>query len=220
MLKWLGAIAVLAALLAGCGSGDPQPRASNGPTATPTPPPAPEPEAEHGFQKGHSKAVRRYYGHEHDEAEAHGSIEAEYHRPPHPATGGTGDTITLTATNIGVRIRVTLEGLADPVAAARPPRDGLRHVGVRLRLRSTGIAILEDDLDNALLTYGDGRRTRAITGVKAECSNGFHRIVRLDVSRRARGCVLFAVPAAARPRQFQLGLEQVPAVAGGRWRLR
>jgi len=115
---------------------------------------------------------------------------------------------------------VTLEGLADPVAAARPPCDGMRHVGVRLHLRSTGIAVLEDELDNALLTDGAGRRARAITGVKAECSNGFQRLVRLDVSRRTRGCVLFEVPAAARPRQFLLGLEQVPAVAGGRWTLR
>ena len=64
MLKLLGAITVLAALLAGCGSGEPEPSAAT--TAEPTPTPTPESpahvKAAHGFEKGHSQAVRHYYG--------------------------------------------------------------------------------------------------------------------------------------------------------------
>jgi hypothetical protein len=213
MLKLLGVIAALAALV-GCGSSDPAPSAATAPT--PTPEATPEAE-EHMFEPGHSRAVREYYGHAGGGGEAHGSIEAEYHRPPKPATGGVGDAITLTGTNIGVRVRVRLQGLADDVAAARQPRPGKRYVGVRLQLRSTGIAILEDELDNAVLTYGGGRRARAVTGVKAACSNAFHKLLRMDVGNSASGCVLFELPASARPRQFQLALEQVPAAAGGRW---
>jgi len=215
MSKWVGAFAVLAAVLAGCGSGD-DPKPASAPTATPTPEAHAEVESEHGFEKGHNRAVRDYYGAEDSHAE--GNIEAEYHQPPQPATGGIGDTITLTGTNIGVRVDVTLTKLSDPVEAARAPRPGKRFVGVGLRLETTGIAMLQDELGNARLTWSGGR-ARALTGVRAECSNGFQRFIVVDVSRRTQGCVLFEVPAGAHPRQFQLALEQVPAVAGGRWRL-
>lgn len=216
MLKLLGAIAAVAVLTAGCGSGDPAPSAATTPAPTPTATP-PDNEAEHPFEKGHSRAVRDYYGSPH--SHPGDNIEAEYHQPPRPATGGIGDTITLTGSNIGVRLRVTLTGLSDPVTAARPPRKGTRYVGVNLRLKSTGITIHDDVIEDGLLRYGGGK-ARPVMGVKSDCSNGFQGVVRIDVGHRARGCVLFRVPASARPRQFQLALEQVPAEAGGRWRLR
>lgn len=217
MLKWLGTIAVLAALAAGCGSGDEVPSAATTPTATPTPAATPEPEAEHRFEKGHSRAVREYYGDVHGPDEG---VEAEYHQPPRPATGDIGDAITLTGSNIGVRLRVKLTGLIDPATAARPAREGMRYVGVGLRMVSTGITIHDDVFNDGLLRYGANGRARPVMGLKASCSHGFHRVVRIDTGRRARGCMLFQVPVSARPRQFQLGLEQVPAEAGGRWRLR
>ena len=34
-----------------------------------------------------------------------GNVEAEYHQPPKPAEAELGETITLTGTNIGVRLR-------------------------------------------------------------------------------------------------------------------
>ena len=215
MLKLLGAIAV-AALVAGCGSSDPAPSAA---TAPPTATPEPEPETEqHVFDKGHSRAVREYY--RHTGGDAQGNIEAEYHQPPKPATGGIGDTITLTGTSIGLRIRVTLTGLVDPATPPRPPRGGTRYVGAKRSLRNTGITKLEAPFTNASLSFRGGRRARLASGVKAGCSNGLHEVVELDVSRRTRGCVLFQVPAGERPRQLQLALEQVPAEAGGRWHLK
>ena len=147
-------------------------------------------------------------------------VEAEYHQPPKPATGGIGDTITLTGTNIGVRLRVTPTRVVDAADASRPPRDGMRWVGVPLKLQNTGIAVHDDVLGNALLRYAPRRAARPVLGVKAGCSHGFDDVVRIDVGLRARGCLLFQVPTSARPRQFQLALEQVPAEAGGRWRLR
>ena len=218
MTKMLGAIAVLAALAAGCASGDDQePAAATTPVATPTPTATPEPEIGHGFEKGHSRAVREYYG------DVHGpeaGVEAEYHQPPQPAAGGIGDTITLTGSNIGVRLDVTLTRLVDPARTARQPRAGMRYFGVALLLTSTGITIHDDDFSDALLRYGARGRARAVLGVKAGCSNGFHRVVRIEVGEGTRGCVLFEIPRSARPRQFQLALEQIPAEAGGRWRLR
>jgi hypothetical protein len=218
MLKVLGTIVVMSALAAGCGSGDDQePAAAATPVVTPTPTASPEPEAEHAFDPGHSRAVREYYG------DVHGpeaGVEAEYHQPPEPATGGIGDTITLTGSNIGVRLDVTVTGLIDPSRTARPPRPGKRYVAVGLRMQSTGITILDDDLNEGLVRYGPSGRARAVLGVKAGCSHGFQRMVRIDVGSKARGCVLFEVPRSARPRQFQFALEGVPAEAGGRWRLR
>ena len=218
MVKVLGAIAVVAALAAGCGSGDDQePAAAATPVVTPTPTASSESEAEHGFEPGHSRAVREYYG------DVHGpeaGVEAEYHQPPKPATGGIGDTIVLTGSNIGVRQDVTVTKLIDPATTARRPRPGKRYVAVGLRMESTGITILDDDLNEGLLRYGAHGRARAVLGIKAGCSNGFQRMVRIDVGFGARGCVLFEVPRSARPRQFQLALEGVPAEAGGRWRLR
>jgi hypothetical protein len=119
-----------------------------------------------------------------------------------------------------MRTRVTVTGLVDPSTTSRPPRAGMRYVAVKLRLRSTGIAHLEDDLTSALLSYGEGRRARPVKGVKADCSNGIDGVVVVEVSRRTRGCLLFQMPVGERPRQFQLAFEQVPAEAGGRWRLR
>jgi hypothetical protein len=212
MLKLLGAIAALAAFAAGCGSNQESPSAAPETTATPTP----EAVIEHHFEPGHSRAVRDYYGDAHD---GEAGVEAEYHQPPRPATGGIGDAITLTGTNIGVRLAVTPMRIVDPADASRPARDGMRWVGVVLQLDSTGIAIHDDTLQDALLRYGPGRAARPVLGVKAACSRGFDDVVRIDVGASARGCLLFQVPASARPRQFQLALEQVPAAAGGRWRL-
>ena len=219
MLKLLGAIAVLAALVGGCGSDEPTASATPTPTATETP--APEaPPARQGFEKGHNAAVRAYYGGDEGPEPIDGDVEAEYHQPPRPATGGIGDTITLTGTNIGVRLRATVTGLVDPARTTESPRAGMRYVGVRLHLRSTGIAIHDAPLQSALLSYGQGRSAKPVLGVKASCSNGFEGTVRIEDRPPARGCMLFELPEGARPRQFQLALETVPADAGGRWRLR
>lgn len=218
MLKLLGAIAVLAALVGGCGSDEPTASATPTPTATETPAPEATP-ARQGFEKGHNAAVRAFYGGDEGPEPLDGDVEAEYHQPPRPATGGIGDTITLTGTNIGVRLRTTVTGLVDPARATESPRPGKRYVGVQLRLRSTGIAIHDSALKSARLRY-EGGAAKPVLGVKAGCSNGFDGTVRIDVGLKARGCLLFEVPENAEPREFVLALETVPPAAGGRWRLR
>jgi hypothetical protein len=218
-MKLLGAIAVLAALVAGCGSDEPTASSTPAPTATPTPDPAAAPSAGRGWEKGHNAAVRAFYGGGAGPPAIDGDIEAEYHQPPRPATGGVGDTITLTGTNIGVRLRATVTGLVDPARATESPRSGMRYVGVGLRLRSTGIAIHDTEIRSALLRWRGGS-AKPVLGVTSECSNGFEGVVRIEVGLRARGCLLFEVPESARPRQLQFALEVVPAAAGGRWRLR
>jgi hypothetical protein len=177
------AIAVLAVLMCGCGSKEERQTAG----------PAPEPTAT--LDPGDV------------------DVEEEYHQPPDPPIGGVGDTITLTGSNIGVRLRVTVTGLVDRTGPGR------RYLAVKLRLKSTGIAVFESELRNAVLRYAGGTRARTALGVKAGCSHGFQRHMRLEVGRRAEGCLLFRRPAGAKPRSMMLALEEIPAAAGGRWDL-
>ena len=214
-------MAVLGVLVAGCGSDDSPPSAS---TATPEPAEAtPTPTAAataEPFEEGHSRAVREFYGGGDAPVPPDGDVEAEYHQPPRPATGAIGDTITLTGTNIGVRMRTTVTDLIDPAETSRPPRDGKRYVGVGLGLRSTGIAVYEGQLASARLRYAGGAAD-PVLGVKADCSNGFDKdTVRIDTEQQASGCVLFEVPEDAEPRELLFALETVPPAAGGRWSLR
>jgi hypothetical protein len=223
MPKLSAVIVVLGVLVAGCGSDDPSPAAS---TVTPEPTAEAQEEPHAGeargepFEEGHSRAVRRFYGGGEAPVAPESDIEAEYHQPPRPATGGIGDTITLTGTNIGVRLETTVTDFFDPVETSRPPRPGKRYVGVGLALKSTGIAIHEGPLESARLRYEDGA-AKPVLGVKADCSNGFDETtVRIDVGAEADGCLLFAVPENAEPRELALALETVPPAAGGRWSLR
>ena len=185
MAKWI-ATAVLVALIAGCGSD----KQASSPAAASTPTPEPL-----------------------IPAQSNEDIEAEYHQPPKPASGALGDTITLTANNIGVRLRVTPTAVLDSVGP------GGKYVAVKLRLKSTGIAIYESELRNVVMRFSNGRRVPTAFGVKASCSNGFQHDIRLDVGLRTRGCILFKRLAGAEPRTMRLALEEIPPREGGLWRL-
>jgi hypothetical protein len=202
-MRKLSVLIVSAALFAGCGGGDdPSPPASA--------PASAEVEAPHDLE-GYSEGVKEYYGaaHDHGESDDPGAaIEAEYHQPPEPAEAGLGEPITLTATNIGVRFAVTVTKV-DTVGD---------HTAVHLKLESTGITILESELNAATLTYGDGKPVPVDADAKAKCSNGFDEYVRIDVGATQSGCVLFP-KGDGKPTRFQFALEQVPAEAGGIWNL-
>ncbi|HEX5622505.1 MAG TPA: hypothetical protein VFX51_29035 [Solirubrobacteraceae bacterium] len=178
------AIAVLAVLMCGCGSKEKDQASA---AAAPTPEPT--------FWEGDT------------------DVEEEYHQPPKPASGGIGDTITLTGSNVGVRLRVTVTGLVDRTGP------GGRYLGVKLRLRNTGIAVFEGELRQAVVRYAGGRRARIAFGVKAACSHGFQRHMRFENPDRVKGCVLFRRPAGAAPLTMRLALESNPVSEGGLWRL-
>jgi hypothetical protein len=201
---------LLALSAAACGADEPAPTA-----ATPTPPPAePAQEPHVDFEPGHSKAVRDYYGevHNHPAPDSEDGItldsEEEYRQPPHPAAGGIGDTITLTGSNLGVRMEATVTGVATSG----------RFTTVGLRLANTGIAIFDSQIKSAVLVDADGRRARVKAGVTAPCSKGFQDPLWIDVGAERSGCLVFA--RTARPAELRFALEQVPVEAGGKWTLR
>ena len=126
-------------------------------------------------------------------------VEAEYHQPPQPAEAGLGETITLTGTNIGVRLRVTVTGVERVDD----------HQAVHLELESTGIANYDGEFTQAAVTYGDGEPQPLAEGANAPCSNGLdlptavHRRGRQD---HAAACSS-RPPGSRRPTRFQLALE-------------
>src|SRR4051794_13211179 len=190
-------------VLAGCGE-----------TKDQTPSPTPSPAATHAASgkkslAGYPQGVRDYYG---DEVQVGPTgdpdhdIEVEYNQPPDPPEAGVGETIALTGTNIGLRLLVTVTGVE---------RVG-DHVAVKLKLENNGIAIHDAALSQAAVTYGDGKPQPVEQGARASCSNGFEKTtVRIDVSRKADGCLLFPAEGDKLPDRFQLALETVPTEAGG-----
>ena len=196
----LFAAAATATALAGCGfSGDDDPAPAAAPAFS---------------EREHQAAVRDFYGtvraeYDPQADEFGGATEEQFHQPPDPLQAAVGDAITLTGTNLGVRMRVKVLGV--------DTLDGGR-AAVRLELANDGIAIFESELTAAELHAG-GRKVPVDAGERAGCSNGFDEPLRLDVGDRAGGCLVFDVPEGASPSDFLLALEQVPAEAGGRWRL-
>ena len=125
-------------------------------------PPRRPPPAEDG---GYSQGVKDYYGdgdaHPETEPGSIEDVEAEYHQPPQPAEAGLGETITLTGTNIGVRLRVTVTGVERVDD----------HQAVQLELESTGIANYDGEFTQAAVTYADGTTQPLAKGANAPCSN-------------------------------------------------
>jgi hypothetical protein len=210
-MKTLLVVAVLAVLLAGCG--DDKKTAETTPTATATGTSTAPPRHQDPDLAGYSQGVKDYYVEIYNEptGDAETDIETEYHQPPRPAEAGLGETITLTGTNIGIRLRVTPTKV-DTVGD---------HVAVHLKLENTGITVYEAPLRQAALTYGSGEPVLVATGERAACSNGFEaETLRLDVGRKTTGCLLFPAPDGdEEPTRFQLALEIVPTDAGGIWNL-
>ncbi len=204
-MRKLLASAVLALALGACGDND----RANHPVPTPTPT-----AAEADPLEGYSQGVKDFYGgsdvHPETEEGSLEDIEAEYHQPPKPAEAGLGETITLTGSNIGVRMRVTVTGVKRVSS----------YQAVELELENTGITNYQGALTSAALTYGDGEPQPLVEGATAPCSKdlGFEMIF-IPVSGKASGCLLFAPSESGEPERFQLALETVPVTAGGIWNL-
>jgi hypothetical protein len=196
-------ISLLAAALAGCGH-----------DAAPSSPAAPKVSATRADPlAGYSQGVRKYYAGAQLDAADDPSADAEvqYFQPPKPAQTAAGDAITLTGSNIGVRMQVTVEGVRTVRAG------GKAYTAVDLRMKNSGITVYQGELREATLTTGDGKIRRVAAGASAACSHGFDGDFRIDVSRSRKGCVLF--PADGDAARLQLALESVPAEAGGIWDL-
>ena len=196
-MRKLMALALFAGLLAGCG----EQTAADPPRATP----------QATGLEGYTQGVKDYYRDVHGESTGD-DVEAEYHQPPRPAAAGLGEPITLTGTNIGIRMRVTVTKV-ESVSS---------FTAVGLELENTGITNYEAPLRNAALTNSGGGAPEPVAdGARAKCSNGFDAdTLFIEVGASKAGCLLFRRAAGATPERLQLALEIVPTEAGGIWNLR
>jgi hypothetical protein len=186
--------------LAGCGH-----------DARPTSP-TPTAEAVTNPLAGYSEGVQNYYVGAHLDAadDPNADAEVQYFQPPRPAETTIGEAITLTGSNIGVRLVVTVSGTRTVRAG------GKSYTAVDVRLKNNGITVYQGVLRNAVLTQADGTSS-GVAKASASCSNGLDGDFYLDVGRSRRGCLLF--PADGDATRLQLALETVPAEAGGIWDL-
>ena len=201
MRKLLASVA-LALAFGACGDND----RANTPTPTAT-------AAEADPLEGYSQGVKDFYGgdvHPETEDGTIEDVEAEYHQPPKPAEAGVGETITLTGSNIGVRMRVTVTGVKRVSS----------YQAVELELESTGITNYDGPISSAALTYGDREPQPLVEGATASCSGdlGVPSIF-IPTGGKASGCLLFPPSESGEPERFQLALEAVPVTAGGIWNL-
>ncbi len=199
-------ILLLAAVLAGCGDSKPTTEA-----ATPTPAP-PAPSATADPLEGYSQGVKDFYAGV-PVGEFPDNTEEAFHQPPKPPEAGMDETITLTGTNLGIRMKVTVTGTETVRVGSE------RYEAVSLRLENTGVAIHDDEFREATVTYADGDPQALVKGVKADCSNGFDKVVRIDVGEKVSGCLLFPASGLGAPSTFQMALELIPVTAGGIWKL-
>ena len=93
------------------------------------------------------------------------------------------------------------------VTDVKPVEDDL--MAVYVKLESTGITIYDRPMEQASITYPDEEPTPLDTEASAKCSNGLDEIVRIDVLRSRKGCLLF-------PRSGDEAARALPARAGSR----
>lgn len=203
MRKLLAALA-LATLFAGCGGSDNDPP-SQAAAATATATPA-ETEADPHDMSGYSEGVQKHYGAPHSHEEG-GDVEAEYHQPPLPPGTDLGGEITLTGTEIGVR-------MITKVTKVEPEGDFL---AVHVDAVSTGIAMFPGPFQGEL-TFPDGKVVPNDPAAEADCAKSLQDLW-VGEGEHAKGCLLFPVDGDEDPEQVQVSLQSIPADAGGIWNL-
>jgi hypothetical protein len=146
-----------------------------------------------------------------------------------PTTGGgsgsldasIGGAITLRGNDDGALMQVTALRVRDPASSSNiyiHPDPGNRYVGVRVRLRNVGTAAYSDSPSNgAKLVDRDDQEFSASVFDAVVPALGTLRIRPGD---QRVGWITFEVPAAARPRLFQLTLDSGFGPETGEWRLR
>jgi len=147
--------------------------------------------------------------------------------PSHPAATTTpasapraGATITLAGNSPGEKIAVTLLRV---IARARPadpfsrPGRGHRLVAVQLRLTNAGTAAYSDSPGNgATVTDSHGQSYDAGLASVRGCQS-FPGTERIAPGSSGLGCVVFEVPAGARIKLVQFGLDSGFASETARW---
>jgi Domain of unknown function (DUF4352) len=122
---------------------------------------------------------------------------------PQPATAevgpelGIGDHVKLKGENTGERVEATLVAYRKSVFAGEydEPEDGMRFVGVTLRIRNIGSVSYSDSPSNgAVILTPRGEQGKTATIATGECSENFAESVRIAPGQSQEGCIAFEIP--------------------------
>ncbi|MFJ9899751.1 DUF4352 domain-containing protein [Streptomyces sp. NPDC091280] len=132
-----------------------------------------------------------------------------------------GDTLSLTGTNTGEKLDVTVVKVVDP-AGAGPydhPSSGKRFVSVQFRLKNTGTAVYKDSPSNGTTVIDkDGQRFSASLN-NSTAGPPFPGSVTVGTGKTALGFITFEVPTASRIVSVQFAMNSGFSDDVGEWQL-
>ncbi|MET8985636.1 DUF4352 domain-containing protein [Nonomuraea wenchangensis] len=141
------------------------------------------------------------------------------------AAAALGQPLTLTGTDPGVSVAVTVEQLVSPATPADElfkPATGNRFVAVQLALANQGQSAYSDTLGvGALLVDGAGQEYRANPTARVREAQPFDGAgsVTIGAGESRRGALVFEIPETATPATFRFALDGGLATQKGEWRL-
>ncbi|MFG1618585.1 DUF4352 domain-containing protein [Nonomuraea wenchangensis] len=141
------------------------------------------------------------------------------------AAAALGRPLTLTGTDPGVIVAVTVEQLVSPATPADElfkPATGNRYVAVQLALANQGQSAYSDTLGiGALLVDGAGQEYRANPTARVREAQPFDGTgtVTIGAGESRRGALVFEIPETATPATFRFALDGGLATQKGEWRL-
>ncbi|MBT2477676.1 DUF4352 domain-containing protein [Streptomyces sp. ISL-94] len=139
------------------------------------------------------------------------------------APAGSGETVSLSGTEPGQRLDVTLVRVVDPALPADPagpaPDASTRLVAVRFRLENTGTAVYKDSPAPAAHLLDTSGQRFAGLNTATTAGNSFPDTVTLSPGGAADGHVTFRLPEGAVPAAVQFALNGGLADDVGQWSL-
>ena len=132
-----------------------------------------------------------------------------------------GDTLSLTGTNSGERLDVTVVKVVDPAGARQydHPSSGDRFVSVQFKLKNTGTAVYKDSPSNgATVIDKDGQRFSASLN-NSTAGPSFPGSVTISARKTALGFMTFEVPTASRVVTVQFAMDSGFSDDVGEWQV-
>lgn len=139
-----------------------------------------------------------------------------------PDTAKVGDTITLTGTDKGSKLDVTVVKIADPAKSSdefSTPETGNRWIGIQFQLVNTGTTAYSDSPGNG--TQIADTQGQQFTSTFADITAGpsMASSVNLKPGAKALGWIVFEVPKASRAATVQFTMDSGFADQTGEWKL-
>lgn len=132
-----------------------------------------------------------------------------------------GEAITLTGTDPGLKVTVTLTRLIDPATSETSflkPKAGSKFIAVELTLTNAGQAAYSDSPGNGAVLIDSEGQTWSRTFAQVREGRAFGSVTMSGTDTR-KGVLVYEVPESVKLAKFQLGLDSGFAEQKGEWAL-